>query len=285
MSARAEQALKEIAMKKARKLAKEERKMVIVEARNFHNGHITKKGEVYDIAGNMVARVNIKNGSVVSNSGWGIGRYKPKSMMTNLMLQEAINKYSPYFINQRRLQMLQAQQQDFGVHGVMSPDVINVHGAMPASALTNNPYGAGAFGGTHEELELAARYGTDIQGPRQNVGVTAWGVMSNNVHGTFADTTWGATGDNVWGTYNTDVWGGAGAGSLWGNKGVRIWGTGSGTNYIKPITNFLKGLFAGMFGITSRRNREALRQMNAIAQAQRNSAAAQAGRSAPTARR
>jgi len=139
MGARAEQALKEIALKKARKLAKDERKMVIVEARNFHNGHITKKGEIYDIAGNVIGKVNTKNGSIVSNTGWGIGKYKPKSMFTNTVITDAINKYSPYYINLRRQQMLEQQMamaQMGGVYGAMTPDVINVHGQVVPMAIT-----------------------------------------------------------------------------------------------------------------------------------------------------
>ncbi|MCE2927207.1 MAG: hypothetical protein LW823_06165 [Rickettsiales bacterium] len=284
MGARAEQALKEIALKKARKLAKDERKMVIVEARNFHNGHITKKGEIYDIAGNVIGKVNTKNGSIVSNTGWGIGKYKPKSMFTNTVITDAINKYSPYYINLRRQQMLEQQMamaQMGGVYGAMTPDVINVHGQVNTPGATS-AYGYNPHGYTQEEIEHHARYGADLVGTRQNVGVTAWGVRSDNVHGTFNDNVWGGTGDNVWGGYSTDVWGGTGGQSMWGQKGYRLWGTGSGTNFLKPITNAIVGLFSRIFGITSRKNREALRQMNALANAYRNSANAQAGRGAPS---
>lgn len=270
MSERTEQALKEIAARKAKKLAKQERQMVIVQPRNFHNGRITAKGEIYDIAGNIVAKVNIKKGTIASMTGWGIGKYRPKSMWTNVLIQEAINKYSPYFINLRRQQMLQQMQgQQFGVHGELPIDTATVFGPGPQDPrmAMNNPYGY-----TPEEQVAFTSYGADVAGPRQNIGVTAWGARSDNVHGTFADNAWGTSSDNVWGTNTTDVWGGVGAGNLWGNKGVRVWGTGNGVNYLKGITNFL----AGLFGFTNKKNREALRQMNALAAAQRNSARAAA---------
>jgi hypothetical protein len=57
MSARAEQALKEIAMKKAAKIAKAERQMVIVTPRNYTNGSINRKGQIFDVAGNVVSKM------------------------------------------------------------------------------------------------------------------------------------------------------------------------------------------------------------------------------------
>jgi len=272
MSARTEQVLKEIAERKAKKLAKAEREMVIVQPRNFHNGRITAKGDIYDIEGNMVAKVNIKNGKMATMTGWSIGKYKAKSMWTNLAIQDAINKYSPYFINLRKMQLLQQQGvQAVNVHGAPSAqDVVNVYGPTTMLGM-NNPYGY-----TPEEVQAFASYGTNPEGPRQNIGVTAWGARSDNVWGSYSDNAWGTSTDNVWGGNSTDVWGGVGAGNLWGNKGPRVWGTGNGTNYIKGITNFL----AALFGLKNKRNREALRQMNALAAAQRNSARAARGAAA-----
>jgi len=204
-------------------------------------------------------------------------------MFTDLVITDTIDKFSPYYINLRKMQQMQMQGIDqFGVHGVGMPDAINVHGQAPVNLNMNTPHGL-----SHEDADLAAKYGVDPAGPRQNIGITAWGARSDNVHGTYADNAWGTSTDNVWGTNSTDVWGGIGAGGLWGNKGVRMWGTGGGTNYIKPLTNFIMGLFAGIFGITNRKNREALRQMNALTNAYRNSAnnaAANSGstRGAPT---
>src|SRR5690348_842051 len=64
MSKLAEQKLKEVAQKKASKEAKKMRQMVIVSPRNYQNGSIDKKGKIYDIAGNVVAQVNTKNGKI-----------------------------------------------------------------------------------------------------------------------------------------------------------------------------------------------------------------------------
>jgi len=279
LSPRAEQAMKEIAMKKARKLAKAERQMVIIEARNFQNGSINKKGEIFDIAGNMIGKVNTKNGVIATNNGWGIGKYKPKSMMTNMAITEAINKHSPYYINLRRQQMLQAQgQMEFGVHGVASGDVINVHGPV-AGSYAGTVHGP-AQTATGVTTEYQSAFGSDLVGTRQNVGVTAWGVRSDNVLGTFADNVWGATGDNAWGGYSSDVWGGTGGQGLWGTSMIKIWGTGNGVNYLKPITNAIRGLFGMVFGFASRKNRDALRQLNRAASASGRSSGApsQAGR-------
>src|SRR5688500_7895537 len=60
MSDKAEQALKEMAMKKAAKEQKKLRKMVIVQPQNFSNGRIDKKGQIFDLAGNMIGKVNTK---------------------------------------------------------------------------------------------------------------------------------------------------------------------------------------------------------------------------------
>lgn len=253
-SPRAEQALKEIAMKKAAKLAKAERKMVIVTAKNFNNGSINKKGQIFDIAGNVVGRVNLKDGKMATNLGTPIGKYKAKSYMTEVNIQNAINLHSPYFIQQRRLQQLQQMQaagMGMTVHGPMeSPDAINLYG------FSNNA--------DRQVTSYDNAFGSNVMGPRQNVGVTAWGAMSDNVFGTFADNVWGQSADNVWGTVSTDVWGGIGVGGLWGVKGPKIWGTGSGKNYIKGITNFL----AALFGI---KNKDTMKKYNAFRSAQRGS--------------
>lgn len=252
VSQRAERALKEIAMKKAAKLAKAERHMVIVTPRNFSNGSINKKGQIFDIAGNVVASVNLKNGKMATNLGGSIGKYKPKSYMTEVNIQNAINLHSPYFMQQRRLQQLQQMQQAgmaMTVHGPMeTTDSINLYGYANNSDKTATSYDTA--------------FGSNVAGPRQNIGVTAWGAMSDNVWGTYADNIWGQSADNVWGTNSTDVWGGIGVGGLWGVKGPKIWGTGNGKNYIKGITNFL----AALFGI---KNKDTMQKLNAFRSAQR----------------
>lgn len=242
MSKRAEQALQQIAQRKAKKEAKVMRQMVIVEARRFPNGNITNKGKIYDVAGNLVAEVNRKNGSISAMNGWGLGKYKPRSYFTNLAIQNAIDQHSPYFINLRKQQMMQPGTA-VTAHGAADQDVINVWGAKPDAGFNT--------------------YGSDIASPRQNVAMTAWGVRSDNAWGTFADNTWGTFADNVWGGNYSDVWGGIGAPGMWGQKGPNIWNTGSGKNYLRGITNFL----AGLFGLTDKKNRDKLRALNAGAKA------------------
>ena len=55
-SKRTEQLLKEMAARKANKQAKAEMQMVIVQPRVYPNGTVNKKGQIYDVAGNLVAR-------------------------------------------------------------------------------------------------------------------------------------------------------------------------------------------------------------------------------------
>lgn len=240
MSRHAELKLKELSEKKARKEAKALRKMVLVEPRRFSNGNIDRKGNIYDIAGNLVGKVNTKNGSMLTSMGTYLGKYKPKSYFTNLTIESAITLHSPHFINLRKQQL--AMQQ-----GVQT---ITVHG--PMATTDGGVYG----GGSVADINY---YGVDASPARQNIAATAWGVRSDNVWGSFADTTWGTFADNVWGGNYSDVWGGVGAGNLWGNKGPNIFGTGNGHNFLRGFTNAI----AALFGFSTKQNRERLRALNA----------------------
>jgi hypothetical protein len=241
MSKLAEQKLKEVAQKKAAKEAKRIRQMVIISPRNYQNGRLDKKGKIFDVAGNIVGQVNTKNGKMATMTGWSLGRYKPKSYMTDLNIQNAITQHSPYFIQQRKSQQLQ-QQLTGGVYGMASMhggDVLNVYGS-PQNSFDNN-------------------YGSDMSPARQNVGMTSWGARSDNVWGNFADNAWGTFADNAWGGNYNDVWGGISAPGMWGQKGPHIWGTGSGKNYIHNITNAI----AALFGFSTKQNRQRLRALSA----------------------
>lgn len=244
MSKKAEQALKQIAAKKAAKAAKAERMMVIVQPRTFPNGRIVKNGKIYDIAGNIVAQVNVKNGKMTTTTGWALGKYKPKSFFINGVIQEAINKYSPYYIHQRKLQMLQQQEQG-GVWGAPAAG-----GTTRTEEVININHGSGGNSDTF------ASYGEAAGGPRQNIGATSWGAMSDNVWGTYTDNVWGKSTDNVWGGNSSDIWGGIGGNPFGGGKSMQVWGTGNGVNYLKKVTNFL----ASLFGIRNQKNVDALRQ-------------------------
>jgi len=236
MSKQAEKAMKELAAKKAAKQAKADRRMVIVQPRNFSNGRLTKKGQIYDIAGNIIGAVNTKNGKIATSSGWAIGKYKPKSQMTNMLIQESITKFSPYYINLRKMQMMQ----NGGGDGVWGPanDTVNVQ------PVHRGNHGVASMFGYTPGAPVFDSYGADVSGPRQNVGVTAWGAASDNVWGTFADNVLGMSTDNIWGGNSSDVWGGMG-GNPFGNfaKTVRIWGSGNGKNYFKGAVNHLAAIF------------------------------------------
>ena len=247
MSDRAEKALKEMAAKKAGKEAKKLRKMVIVEPAFFSNGQLKKTGKIYDIAGNTIGKVNTKNGKMSTNFGGVFGKYKPKSYYTKLLIQEAINKHSPYIQQQQRL-LQQRQAASGGVYGNHHQDanVINVHGMGSAQMAMlggdYSPMGQANFsrsvhGESHEEYDTPA----DKAMRGNNANMTAWGAMSDNVMGTFSNNVHGTTGDNVWGTASADVWGSVGVGDMWGQKGTRMWGTGGGENYLAKIG-------AGVFG-------------------------------------
>jgi hypothetical protein len=240
MSKRAQEALKEISARKAAKQAKIDRNMVIVQPKNFSNGHINKKGQISDIAGNVVGTVDRKNGNMATSLGWKFGKYKPKNYMTDLAITGAINNFSPYYINLRKMQAM--QQGGTGVWGNTGDEVINVHGGHGGGG---NVYGAPM----HENP--ASWYGEGVSSPRQNVGVTAWGAMSDNTWGTFADNVWGGSMDTVWGTNSSDVWGGVG-GNPWGDtKGRHIWGTGNGVNHLKKMS----ALVARFLGLKTKQSK------------------------------
>jgi len=233
MSKKAEIALKQMAQKKATKEAKALRQMVIVQPRVFPNGRIVRDGKIFDVAGNIVAKVNTKNGKMATMMGWSLGKYKPRSASTNAVIYDAIDKYSPYYINLRKMQALQQGQQN-GATG----DVINVYGHSSPRLHTDN------YGYASDGSSMLSGYGSDAGGPRQNVGATSWGAMSDNTWGTFADNVWGTSTDTAWGTNTSDVWGGIG-GSPFGSfaKTVHIWGTGNGHNYLKGLTSRVAAFF------------------------------------------
>lgn len=257
MSERAEQALKEMSMKKAAKEQKKLRRMVIVQPQNFSNGSINKRGQIFDLAGNIIGQVNSKNGNMSVTSGWAIGKYKPKSYMTKLLIEQAIDKHSPYFIQQRKLLAQQAALNN--VHGGYDPNVMNVQGMSAQAAML----GGGMYNnlGHHEH----GIHGMDDQHNPHSIGsnitVTAWGNTSNNAWGTYSNNVHGTTFDNVHGVMNADIWGHANSGGgVWGGRSVRMYGTGSGANRLTGLTKWILGLF----GYQSKAAREALRQNRAL---------------------
>lgn len=112
---RSEKAQKALDMMKAvneEKAKRKERQEVVVIARRYPNGKIDAKGNIYDLAGNPVARVNRKDGSMTTVSGQYFGKYRSKSFSVDSIIIDMINKHSPYFINQRMALLKQRQAED-----------------------------------------------------------------------------------------------------------------------------------------------------------------------------
>ena len=283
MSKRAEGALKDVAAKKAAKEAKALRRMVIVQAKMFTNGRLTKKGDIYDIAGNKVAKVSTKDGKMRTFSGALFGRYKPRDSKTTAAIYHAIDQHSPYFINMRKMQAMQAAGLDPKTGQPLNQDTMNVYGA---STPEHHPlYGNGGsayamLGGLYKPQGSEHFYNNhhhhhdddvenDLHGNAANgmtrnssIGASAFGVQSNNVWGNFADNAWGTSFDNVHGTNNQDVWGQA-TGNPYGSfgKSVQMWGTGSGNNYIKALITRLSQLF----GLNTKATRQRIATLRATA--------------------
>jgi len=109
-SGRSQAIIQMVMQREKMKAEKAARKAVSVEAARFVNGKIDTKGRIYDLAGNLVGKVNLKNGQMSTNYGQSIGIYKAKSYMTKMAIEQAIVKNSPFLINQR-LQMEKKRQE------------------------------------------------------------------------------------------------------------------------------------------------------------------------------
>ncbi len=239
LSERAEQALKEIAQRKAAKKEKELRRMVPIVPTHYQEGRLDAKGRIWDIANNQTLKINPKTGKITTMMGWSIGKYKPKSLMNKMMISEAIKKHSPYYIKLRQMQMLQEQER------LREMQIAHAAGDSNAMGLAGQAMLAQLYGGIDPNNPDAANHPHNLD-MYQRFGATAnaWGVMSGNVHGTFAENVHGGFADNVWGTASSNVWGGIGGG--WGaQRGMRIWNTGSveQKNYLKPLIAFFTSFF------------------------------------------
>ena len=250
MSPKAEAALKQVAMKKAAKEQKTMRQSVIVEKKIFNNGMVTRNGKVFDVAGNQIAVINKKNGKISTNGGAALGMYKAKSGRVNAVLMDAINKHSPYYINLRKMQAMQAAGLDPRTGQPLNQNAINVHGNSTSAMLGGNYQSMGSlhFNMGNDPRDNPNFFPGDrnhffdgVDGPK-TVASTAWGAMSNNVWGTYGENVWGTSGDNVWGSHNSDIFGNAGF-SLWGVKGGNVWNTGNGVNHLKAVGNLLRKFF------------------------------------------
>jgi len=252
MSKNAENALKEIAAKKATKEAKMMRQSVIVEKKIFNNGTVQRNGKIFDVAGNQVAKINKKTGKMATTGGTALGQYKPGNGRVNAAIMDAINKHSPYYMNLRKMQAMQAAGIDPRTGRPLNEDVINVHGNSSAAMHGGNyqsaagamfmaQHGGGGAGNPNYFPEARDTHFDSLDGPK-NVSATTGGAMSNNVWGTMGDNVWGTSGDNVWGSNNADIWGTIGFRAM--GRSMNVFGTGNGVNHLKPVINMLRKLFA-----------------------------------------
>ena len=137
---RSKRALAIVKMMAERDLAKEAkkaRKAVVVEAKRLANGSIDAKGKIYDSAGNIVARVNLKNGNMTTMYGQSIGHYAPKSYMTKMAIEQAIAKNSPYLLNQRK--MLEAKKQEQAQQSSQQNNASSHFWNAPQNDIWGNP--------------------------------------------------------------------------------------------------------------------------------------------------
>lgn len=109
-SKRTQEIVKMMLEREKMKKEKEARKAVYVKSQRLANGKIDEKGRVYDIAGNLVGKVNPKNGNISTAYGMVVGKYKEKSYSTKVALENLIHKNSPFLINQRRLQDIKQRE-------------------------------------------------------------------------------------------------------------------------------------------------------------------------------
>lgn len=256
VSKKTEQALKEIARRKALKEEKEMRQMVVVKPKRYYDskgyfGRTDAKGNVYDEMENIVLKVDLKKGKVKTLTGWSLGKYRPKKMMHTYWMGEWVRKFSPYHIKLRQLE-LQRQVAAMYAANLGAAGMVTVHGMAAASAV--DMHVTDAHGNTSEAMLQT--------GQRTNLGVTAWGVMSSNVHGTFGENVHGGFADNVWGRASTNIWGGIGdTGGVWGSPGRKIWGSGSTTQ--KNYIGIWGGLVASLMGFHSKRAQRLGREASA----------------------
>lgn len=157
--------------------SKKEAKEVIIVARRFHNGKIDEKGRIFDIAGNMVAKVNVKNGVMISINGEFIGKYASKGGKTYGAITDAIEKSSPYLINQRQVLLKQKQDED-------------------EERVKGSSDSGGSGWGSKISLDIWSKTPTN-----------AWGNVETDVWGRPAANVWGKTASDSWGNSQVDAWG------------------------------------------------------------------------------
>lgn len=169
-SRKAEETLEMVNKMREEKAIRKANKEVVIEVRRFINGKIDEKGRIKDITGNVVGKVNIKNGAMTDITGQYIGAYQSKSQAVVNKIEAMINRVSPYYIAQRAAQ----QKQKEALETLLSGGNNN----------SNN-------------LDVWSRTPVDIWGrPTQ---VDGWGRPKTDI--------WGRTQTDMWGNQQVDMWG------------------------------------------------------------------------------
>lgn len=161
--------------------AKKEAKEVVIVSRRYHNGKIDDKGRIFDVAGNMVGKVNVKNGQIMSINGDYVGKYASKSGKVYGQITDMIEKTSPYLLNQREVLRKQKIEDE-------------------EAAVSRAAGSGGLFGGSGHKIEL------DV-----------WSRTPTNVFGNVQTDVWGRPVADVWGKTTSDSWGNAQV-DMWGNQ-------------------------------------------------------------------
>lgn len=167
-SKKAEETLEMVNRMREEKAVRKANKEVVIEVRRFINGKIDEKGRIKDITGNVVAKVNLKNGAMSDIMGQYIGLYQPKSQTVVNKIEATINRLSPYLIAQRAA--AQKQKEAFEIL---------------------------ARGGNSNDLNVWSRTPTDIWG--RSVNTDVWGRPKTDI--------WGRTQTDMWGNQQLDMWG------------------------------------------------------------------------------
>lgn len=222
------------------------RKEVVVVATRLPNGKVDTKGKIYDTAGNVVAKINKKNGNMVTISGEYLGKYKAKDYSTNNIMIDAINKHSPFLQNQRRLLQQKKQIEEEEASGVYKNHYSdwqfskNDRDQSKSFGMGKAPYGFEdkdekknkTFYGyrsdsrsTYTPVEQGSSYGffgkdyNDENEPIKKGGI--FGSISD-VFGSVSSAVWGSEG-TVWGAAPVNIYGNE-VTDFWGRKAVDFWG-------------------------------------------------------------
>ncbi len=100
-SKKAEETIEKVNRLREERAVKKANKEVVIVPRRFINGKIDEKGRIKDITGNVVAKVNLKNGAMTDINGQYFGVYISKNQGVVNKIEAQIDKVSPYYIGQR----------------------------------------------------------------------------------------------------------------------------------------------------------------------------------------